>query len=178
MSTRPPVPDWFRSANVHCHTPRPDAIVCVTPWGTLDGADHFSVGIHPWEADKADSDTWQRLETMAADSRVAAIGECGLDKLRGPAPDVQMAVFRRQAELAERLGLPLIIHMVGCWDRLLALKREMRPTVPWNCHAFRVNPGLACQPAVRGFSLSLGRRFNPDVPAAVPADAILRETDD
>lgn len=194
------LPEFFRHIDVHTHVLRPDhpAIVCVTPWQSVDLDDchgdgnvdlddcqaggnvaGYSVGIHPWEADKADGEAWAALERMAAHPRVVAIGEAGLDTRHQGAPDmaVQEAVFCRQARLAEQLDKPLIIHCVGAYNRLIELKRALRPAVPWIVHGFRGKPQLAADLAKHGFYISLGTKHNPAVPAAVPADRLLHETD-
>ena len=171
---------WYRiDAHTHDHTADHEAVVCVTPRQELGARRYYSVGIHPWEADTATDTDWQRLRAMAVDPRVVAVGECGLDTRHLPAVamEVQTAVFKRQAALAEELGKPLIIHCVGAYNQLIALRNELRPTVPWIVHGFRGKPQLAADLVRHGFYISLDPRHNPDVPAAIPADRLLHETD-
>ncbi len=68
-----------------------------------------SVGIHPLDAgqniDRAE------IELLAAQPRVVAIGETGLDYFKEWAPrEVQKDVFRWQIELAKQHKKPIIIH--------------------------------------------------------------------
>lgn len=178
MSDAAPLPELFRSLNIHCHTPRSNAIVCVSPGDVIPPVDYLSAGIHPWDAEHADEVKWEQLRELAVDPRTIAIGECGLDRRKGPALNIQMPVFRRQAELAEQVGKPLIIHAVGTFNELIALKREFRPSVTWIIHGFRGKAPLAAQLVKHGFYLSLGTRFNPAVPQLIPNDFLLSESDD
>ncbi len=43
---------------------------------------YFSAGIHPWDADREISLT--DFENLINEKNCLAIGECGLDKLKGP----------------------------------------------------------------------------------------------
>ena len=70
-----------------------------------------AVGVHPHDAAAMDEAGWARLEALAADPSVRAIGEIGLDNVRlHSPPDSQRAAFERQLELARRLGLPVLVH--------------------------------------------------------------------
>ena len=52
-----------------------------------------------------------------------ALGEIGLDKLKGPSMEVQLAVFKEQIALSEKLELPVIIHCVRAWNELVLVKK-------------------------------------------------------
>lgn len=70
-----------------------------------------TVGVHPHDAAGADDAAFAELRRLAAEPRVVAIGECGLDYFRDLSPrDVQRRVFARQLALARELGLPAVIH--------------------------------------------------------------------
>lgn len=180
-------------ALLDCHTHNPerwrDAIVSCRPgeFGRLS-ADYpdavFSVGVHPWDTATCDAAGLERsiqmLQDIATDPRVGAIGEAGLDGLRGASDDVQETVLRRQIELSETVGKPLVIHCVRRYDRMLHLQREMRPQQPWIWHGFRGKPELARQilAASPHNYISLGERFNPLAAATIPTDRLLAETDE
>lgn len=180
-------------ALLDCHTHNPerwrDAIVSCRPgeFARLS-ADYpdavFSVGVHPWDTATCDAAGLERslqmLQAIATDPRVVAIGEAGLDGLRRASDDVQEAVLRRQIELSEVVGKPLVIHCVRRYDRLLHLQREMRPQQPWIWHGFRGKPELARQilaASPRNY-ISLGERFNPLAAAIIPTNRLLAETDE
>ncbi|MFN5879138.1 MAG: TatD family hydrolase, partial [Flavobacteriales bacterium] len=62
----------------------------------------FSAGIHPRFAEHSNEQS-EWLNKVTKSQKCLAIGEVGLDKLKGPAMDIQLAIFRRQIELSERL---------------------------------------------------------------------------
>jgi TatD DNase family protein len=79
---------------------------------------HACIGIHPCEVHQAPDDAVARLAPLAADPRVCAIGETGLDAFH-PAPegwstehflDRQRVFLHRHFELATESGLPVVIH--------------------------------------------------------------------
>jgi TatD DNase family protein len=72
---------------------------------------YAAVGRHPNDADGFDDAAAADIEQLAADPKVVAIGETGLDFFRDTAdPDNQRLAFIKQADIAARLELPLIIH--------------------------------------------------------------------
>jgi len=77
-----------------------------------------SIGIHPHEAkdflDKASQETFAKL---ASQSKVVAVGECGLDYFYNhSSKDTQEKVLRFQIELALEHDLPLIFHVREAFD--------------------------------------------------------------
>lgn len=138
----------------------------------------YSVGIHPWHSQEVTPSVLNALETAAQHPQVLAIGETGLDALRGASLEAQMELFRKHIALAEQLGKPLIIHMVRTSQQVLKAWHESQRLVPWIIHGMRGNPRVA-QPLIdAGFYLSFGSRFNPATVAATPLDRLLIETDD
>lgn len=86
-----------------------------------------AVGVHPHEAKDAGIDYLGRLESLAQNAKVVAIGEIGLDYHYDFSPrDVQKKVFERQLELAARLDLPVVIHMREATQDTLSILREHR----------------------------------------------------
>ena len=73
---------------------------------------YAAVGVHPSDCETYTEEVEAEFRRLAADKKVRAIGEIGLDyywKDNAPA-EVQKQVFHRQMELAEELGLPVIVH--------------------------------------------------------------------
>ena len=134
----------------------------------VEGRDTW--GIHPWKAD----------ETFVVPnlSGKLAIGECGLDGLRGPSMERQEEVFVQQIRLSEEVERPLIIHCVKVLDRLLQLRKELRPTQSWMFHGFRGKPQQLRSLLDAGFFVSFGFQHNEESLRICPIDRLLLETDD
>lgn len=154
-------------------------LVCGEGISVCGEGGYYSAGIHPWDLTGADAGRQLGLlrELLEA-KRLVAVGEAGLDKLAGASMEFQSAVFKRQIELSEEYGLPLIIHCVKAADELLALKRELHPVQPWIWHGFRGKPEQAEQLLRKGFYLSFGGRYPERTMKAVPDGRLLLETDD
>ena len=138
----------------------------------------YSVGIHPWDtaADIPDA-AWEMLTAVAEMPQVVAVGEAGIDKLRGGAMFRQLLTFRRHVELSERLRKPLIIHDVKAHDIILGLRRDLALAMPWCIHGFRGKPSVAEMFTRHGIYLSFGVDFNEQTVRAMPQEYILAETD-
>jgi TatD DNase family protein len=84
-----------------------------------------AVGVHPHDAGEMPDDYINNLTEIAKRPKVVAIGEIGLDYYYDFSPrDVQRDVFERQLELAQKLNLPVIIHMREATQDTLAILRE------------------------------------------------------
>ena len=90
---------------------------------------------------------------LAADPRVVAIGETGLDHYWDAAPHaVQAEAFAWHIDLAKRLGKPLMIHDRDAHDDVLAMLRSEGPPDTVIFHCFSGGP--ADGPDVRRRRLS------------------------
>ncbi len=157
--------------------------------------EYYSIGIHPWSlpgdaskpptkanhnvlSDASLSSSIGLLSRHATHPQVIAIGETGIDKLSSAPLSLQMKIFRLHAELASSLRKPLIIHLVKATDELLALKRELRPSVPWIIHGFRGKATAAAQYIHHGIYLSFGMKHQEETIRSIPTERLLLETDD
>lgn len=136
----------------------------------------FSCGIHPWFANELEQGL-EFLRTIASDPQVVALGEMGLDKLKGPDMEKQIAVFREQIELAINVQKPIIIHCVKAWEELIALYKEYKSNIPWIIHGYRGNPDQTRQLSRIGFKFSLGEHFNKESLKHIPLNSVFCETD-
>ncbi len=175
--------------NIHTHHPALDKTESVEIVSRIIGKDvggadfsegWYSVGIHPWYIPDGNalSEQFVRLESAAAHPRVVAIGEAGIDSMKGVPTAIQSEVFARQAALAEKVGKPLVIHCVKAWEELLRQKKAARPDVPWVVHGFRGGGQLAEQLLRQGFYLSFGVHFNGQALQAAWQGRMFVETDD
>lgn len=161
--------------DTHTHKLSPSGIVNCQIGQTLEPNILYSVGHHPWNTSPFDE---TQLIAQADLPQIVAIGECGLDNLRGPNLQRQQQIFSSHIHASETLRKPLIIHCVKAIDTLLAMKKESSPTQPWILHSFRGKPQQAMQLIDQGLHLSLGPKFNPATAAIIPPDRLLIETDD
>ncbi|MDA8426402.1 MAG: TatD family hydrolase, partial [Treponema sp.] len=116
---------------------------------------------------------------------VAAIGECGLDyhHMNGLV-GAQRELFVGQIELAERRGLPLVVHSRDAAADTLAVLRECRPRIPVILHCFGYGPGeledflaLDCYISFAGNLSYKSARPLREACALVPRGRLLLETD-
>lgn len=143
------------------------------------------VGLHPWWAARFGDDTLMELERLLQlNSRVVAVGECGLDLKQGAPLLQQQRIFEAQIELAERHRQPLLIHSVGTHDTVLSILRKHRFTLPFLMHGFSGSPeqaqALVSQGAFIGVSgvITHSRaRKTRRVMARLPLEALVLETD-
>jgi TatD DNase family protein len=143
----------------------------------------FSLGLHPWDTEHHQyrEEDFRRVATL---SNFFAIGECGLDRLRGASLNIQTEVFRQQIRLAEFYRKPIIIHCVRAWQELMDIKKEMNPTTPWIIHGFAGKPELASRLTEHGFYLSFGHKIINPPPslreslAKISLTQLFLETDD
>jgi TatD DNase family protein len=82
------------------------------------------------------------LSTLSRQPNIALIGECGLDKTIDIPMNFQNEVFERQLLLAETVGKPVIVHCVKAFNEVVALKRKLKPSVPWVIHGFNNNANV------------------------------------
>lgn len=84
-----------------------------------------SLGVHPHDAGRVDERVISEMRSMAADKKVVAIGEVGLDYYKSESPeDVQKKAFRSFVRLAAELKLPIIIHNREAHNDTLSILRE------------------------------------------------------
>ncbi|KAF5030411.1 D-aminoacyl-tRNA deacylase [anaerobic digester metagenome] len=118
------------------------------------------------------------LKEIVGDPRIVAIGETGLDKLKGPSFDVQIPVFKEHIVLSEKLGKPLIIHCVKAWEELLRVRDEANPAQPWILHGYRGKPELSKRLVREGFFFSVGDDINVESMELIPIERLFCETDE
>ena len=140
-----------------------------------------AVGVHPHRAASLDDAAIAELRRLAADDRVVAIGEIGIDLSgRSASPQVQERAFVRQLELAASLGLPVVVHVrdAGAMVRGILAGREARGQL----HCYSEGPdeiaawrALGLVPSFAGPTTYRANRALRH--AARATDALLVETD-
>jgi len=122
-------------------------------------------------------------EALGKNSRVIAIGECGLDYYRvdESTKDLQSKAFIEQIELANRLNKPLMLHIRNAYDDALELLKT-HAKVKGDVHFFAGDWNIAKKFLDFGFTLSFTGvvTFTGDYDEVVrntPLDMLLSETD-
>ncbi|MDY7030496.1 MAG: TatD family hydrolase [Thermodesulfobacteriota bacterium] len=116
-----------------------------------------SIGIHPHDSKEIDEDTYSSLRSMGSNKNVIAYGEIGLDFYRNLSPrDIQIRRFREQINLADELGLPLIIHDRDAHrETLQILKEERAGNLGGIIHCFSGDYSMAKSCMDMGFYISI-----------------------
>jgi TatD DNase family protein len=143
-----------------------------------------TIGIHPHDSAAAAPADWDTLERLAADPAVIAVGEAGLDYYYDHSPrDVQAQSFRRQCQLAKRLGKPLVVHVRDAHDECAKILDE-EGVRSGQIHCFTGDTESARRYLDLGFHLSISGvvtyKKTEALQAAVkfaPLDRLLVETD-
>ena len=140
-----------------------------------------AVGVHPHRAASLDDAALAELRRLAADERVVAIGEIGIDLSGRSAPrDVQERAFLRQLDLADELGLPVVVHVrdAGPEVRALLAGRTVRGQLHCYSEGSEELPAWRAVGLVPSFAGPTTYRANRALRAAArAADALLVETD-
>ncbi|MCB2204073.1 TatD family hydrolase [bacterium] len=177
--------------DAHCHHASVDAetrtvrsFYAQTAYFQQEITGFCSFGIHPWHAGDISVQEGRRfLEEKLQFDGCIAVGEVGLDRLRGPNLEIQQEVLRMQLEFAEERNLPVILHNVRCSSEFLHLRGEYGRT-PWLMHGFQGAVELAQQFIEKDVHLSIGpallerkSRFQ-ELLQHIPLEKILFESDD
>lgn len=89
---------------------------------------YAACGIHPHDADTTTDESIAEIKNLAANEKVVAIGEIGLDYYKNYSlPENQIRLFRKLNHLAKELGLPVVIHCRNSEKGVLQVLREERP---------------------------------------------------
>lgn len=140
-----------------------------------------SVGIHPWKAAVLPIDKIAGVLRNSVNEYTLALGECGLDGIKGPEISVQISVFEKHIMLSEELKFPLIIHCVKAWNELYVLRKKYKPIQPWVFHGFS-KFGILSQVVRSGMMISLGAEIihypkQKEIVRNIPNNQLLLETD-
>jgi len=121
---------------------------------------YASLGVHPDEiAGLTDSDYEWMEQNAKKNSKVIAIGECGLDYFRGR-PDEekknQENHFRRHIELADKVDLPLVIHSRDAAEDTFNILKDIKKDMPGVVHCYSYSPEMAKEYVKRGWYIGVG----------------------
>lgn len=149
---------------------------------------HVAVGIHPHEVAEAPETALGAVAVLAADRRVVAIGETGLDYHYGAATaERQRRFLEEHFAVAERTGKPLIVHTrdgeaKSAYDDILAMIEET--SAVGVLHSFTGTAEQALRAVESGWRIGVGGIVTfkngsalREAVRRIPLDRILLETD-
>ena len=136
----------------------PPDLECAVRLADLYPFIYATVGVHPNDAAKADSDTFDHLLRLTQHPKVVAMGEIGLDYHWGVPKELQEPLFCRQLDFAAKAGMPVVIHTRDAWDDTLRILRERWAPTGFPCvmHCFTGDVAQANQCLELGFTLAFG----------------------
>ena len=150
---------------------------------------YAAVGIHPDHAKELNEEEFQVLRVLAAEEKVVAIGEIGLDYYWDSTErEDQKYWFKRQLALAQELKLPVVIHSRdAAADTLDIMKEAYQQSgkqLTGVIHCFSYETEMAREYVKMGFYLGIGGvatfkngRKLKEVIEDTPMEKIVLETD-
>jgi TatD DNase family protein len=148
---------------------------------------YAAVGIQPNYCQAAAPGDWDTIARLAAQQRVVALGETGLDRYWDYTPfPVQQDYFERHLRLSQKSGLPVIIHMRDCDEDILEMLREAAGRGPLRgvMHSFTGDAQTAGQCLALGLYISFAGMLTykksqdlREIARHIPDDRLLIETD-
>ncbi|MBQ8497902.1 MAG: TatD family hydrolase [Clostridia bacterium] len=149
-----------------------------------------AVGVHPTRCIHTDWDKHEKVREYAENADIIAIGETGLDYHTEEAKqksDLQKQWFVYHIELADRLRLPLVLHIrMADLDALEILKEYRTKLHGGAVHCFSEDYQTAQEYIDLGFTLGIGAKLLwendvgeilRDTVRRVPLESLLVETD-
>ncbi len=164
-------------------------------WAVTCAADHdevyAAVAIHPNETTKVAATPAERdavlaeIAELAAQPRVLAVGETGLDYYWDDAPhELQQEWFRAHIAIAKAAGKPLMIHDRDAHQDVLDILAAEGPPDQVIFHCFSGDAAMAARCAEAGYVLSFAGTLTfanapqlREAAAVIPAELALVETD-
>ncbi len=149
---------------------------------------YFCAGFHPGELNTYREGDLEELAALCADEKCVAVGEIGLDYHfeDNPAPETQRELFCRQLQLADKLGLPVVLHSRDAAQETLRILQEnkMLLKVGGLMHCYSYSPEMMEDFLKLGLCFSFGgpctfknAKKAQECVKRVPATRILSETD-
>ena len=146
---------------------------------------YAAVGWHPEEADSWTDGSLAHIRALAAQPKVCAIGEIGLDYYWDNEPrEVQKKWFIRQLELARELDLPVLIHSREAAADTMEIMKEHAKGLSGVIHCYSYSKEMAQEYIKMGFYIGVGgvvtfknAKKLKEVVENIPLTSIVLETD-
>lgn len=141
------------------------------------------LGVHPHDAKEFTDEFLIWLSNATNDKKVLGIGEIGLDYYRNLSPrDTQIEIFEKQLSLAQKLSLPVCLHIRDAYREAFDILKRFNVTGVLHCYS----GGLHFLDEALSFGFFIGfdgpvtfqnARELIEVVRRCPLDRILIETD-
>lgn len=143
----------------------------------------FSLGLHPWKLTESWLENFQEIKLLFKKIKPLALGEFGLDRIKGPDLKIQEKVFCAMVSLSEEIGLPCILHSVRSYEKIIYWHKNLKPNNKWIIHGFNGNKRIAFEFWNRGIYTSFGESIirtvkSKEVFIESPLDMFFLETDE
>ena len=147
---------------------------------------YAAVGVHPHEAGNVLPGDIEKIAGLAADEKVVAIGEAGLDyHYNFSEPEVQKKIFRENIDLSKSIGKPIVVHDREAHADVLNIMTESGiKSGGAVIHCFSGSAEMAKVVASKGWHFSVGgavtfknARRIIEALAVIPDDLLMLETD-
>jgi TatD DNase family protein len=146
-----------------------------------------TAGVHPHHASDYTAASDALIRRLAAEGRIVAVGECGLDYFRNFSPrEAQLSAFRAQLDIAADTGLPVFLHQRDAHDDFVEVLEPVLPKLSRAvAHCFtgeheslREYLAMGLYIGVTGWICDERRGTHlKAIVAAIPDDRIMIETD-
>ncbi|MCL2755710.1 MAG: TatD family hydrolase [Firmicutes bacterium] len=152
---------------------------------------YCTLGVHPHYAGSYCDEFEKWAASVIRNPKIVAIGECGLDfHYMYSAKPIQIETFIRHIKLADKLGIPLVVHSRDAFDetyRILSENKELLSYgVLMHCYSYGAEEvrkllELGCYFSLSG-AVTYGKSYESEDAAreavmAIPLDRLLVETD-
>ena len=139
--------------------------------------------IHPEDCENLPDDYISQIKTLAANKKVRAIGEIGLDyHYDGFSREKQIACFKEQLKLAQELDFPVVIHSRDATKDTLDILAEYRPRGVVHCFSGSAETAreilrLGLMISFTGVLTFKNAKKAVEACEVIPLDRIMLETD-
>jgi TatD DNase family protein len=144
-----------------------------------------AAGVHPHQAKHFTPSQMQRIEELAEEKKIKAVGEIGLDfHYQFSLQHEQEEVFRHQLNLAQKLGLPVVVHSRNAGKQLAKAIEGEHFSNGGILHCFTEDWALAKRMMDHNFFISFSGiltfpKAQPlrEIAERIPIEKLLVETD-
>lgn len=147
---------------------------------------YCALGIHPEHCAEMNEELLERIKACLSDDKAVAVGEIGLDYYwPEPDPALQRVWFARQLQLADEVGLPVVVHSRdAAADTMRIMKENHAENIGGVVHCYSYSAEMAKEFVKMGFYIGVGgvvtfknARKLVEVTREIPLEHLLLETD-